>query len=109
MTIMRIEEEKKVVEQMIRLYCRKHEGHAELCPNCTELLYYAHNRLGRCRYGEGKPTCKKCPTHCYRPDMKDRIRNVMRWAGPRMMLYHPFAAIRHMLRELFKADSFNSP
>ena len=48
----RIEEEKKVVEQMIRLYCQKKEGNGELCQNCHELLDYAHSRLDRCRYGE---------------------------------------------------------
>lgn len=96
----RIEEEKKVVEQMIRLYCRKKEGNGELCPNCHELLDYAHSRLDRCRYGEEKPTCKKCPVHCYRPEMKEKIRVVMRWSGPRMMLYHPVAAIKHIYREI---------
>ncbi len=96
----RIEEEKKVVEQMIRLYCHKKEGNGELCQNCHELLEYAHSRLDRCRYGEEKPTCKKCPVHCYRPDMKERVRAVMRWSGPRMMLYHPVAAIKHIYREI---------
>ena len=96
----RIEEEKKVVEQMIRLYCHKKEGNGELCQNCHELLDYAHSRLDRCRYGEEKPTCKKCPIHCYRPEMKERVRAVMRWSGPRMMLYHPVAAIKHIYREM---------
>ena len=96
----RIEEEKAVVEQMIRLYCQKSEGHSELCTSCRELLDYAHSRLDRCRYGEDKPTCKKCSTHCYRPAMNERIRTVMRWAGPRMILYHPLAAIKHALREI---------
>lgn len=96
----RIEEEKAVVEQMIRLYCRKHERHAVLCPRCRELLAYARGRLDRCRYGSKKPTCKKCPVHCYRPEMKERIRAVMRWSGPRMMLYHPVAALKHLFREL---------
>lgn len=100
MTPRRIKEEKAVVEQMIRLYCRKHEGHARLCPECKELLAYAHRRLDICRYGAHKPTCRKCPVHCYRPDMKEKIRTVMRWSGPRMMLCHPLAAIRHLLREL---------
>ena len=54
----RIGEEKAVVEQMIRLYCRKHEGHTELCPSCQELLDYAHSRLDRCRYGEEKPPAR---------------------------------------------------
>ena len=96
----RIEEEQQVVEQMIRLYCRKKEGNRELCPSCTELLQYAKARLEHCKFGEDKTTCKKCPVHCYRPEMRERIRKVMRWAGPRMIWYHPAAAIRHLIREL---------
>ena len=57
----RIKEEQQVVEQMVRLYCRKKEGHKELCPGCQELLQYATARLERCKHGENKPTCKKCP------------------------------------------------
>ena len=96
----RIKEEQRVVEQMIRLYCRKKEGNKELCPGCQELLQYAAARLERCKFGENKPTCKKCPIHCYRPQMKERMCKVMRWAGPRMILHHPVAAIRHVMREL---------
>ena len=96
----RIEKEKAVVEQMIQLYCRKHEGNTQLCPNCKELLDYAHRRLDRCRYGEDKPTCKKCPIHCYNPVMKEKIRTVMRWSGPRMLLYNPLAAIIHLAKEI---------
>ncbi len=96
----RIKEEKRVVEQMIHLYCRKKEGYNELCPECKELLQYATARLERCKFGENKPTCKKCPIHCYRPQMKERMCKVMRWAGPRMILYHPIAAIKHIIREI---------
>lgn len=93
-----IEEEKKIVGQMIRLYCKRHEGNKELCPSCQELLEYAYHRLDRCKYGEEKPTCQKCPIHCYKPEMKERIRKVMRWSGPRMILYHPITSIKHLLR-----------
>lgn len=95
----RIEEEKQVVRQMIQLYCRRKEGNRELCPSCTELLSYAMVRLERCKFADNKPTCRKCPIHCYRPDMKERMRKVMRWAGQRMILYHPFVAIRHIMKE----------
>lgn len=96
----RIEEEKAVVRLMIRMYCRRHEGNRTLCPKCRELTDYAGSRLDHCRYGSRKPTCKKCPVHCYKPEMRERIRTIMRWAGPRMIIYHPVAAIRHLLREL---------
>ena len=96
----RIESEKETVGMMIRLYCRRHEGNKELCPECLQLLSYAEARLDRCKFGNEKPTCKKCPIHCYKPDMREKMRSVMRWAGPRMMLYHPIEAIRHLIREM---------
>ncbi|WP_304286370.1 nitrous oxide-stimulated promoter family protein [Porphyromonas uenonis] len=96
----RIAEEQQVIRQMIQLYCRKKEGNETLCDSCRELLEYATRRLDRCRYGAAKPTCRKCPIHCYRPDMKARIQAVMRWAGPRMLFHHPLAAVKHLLREL---------
>lgn len=96
----RIDEEKRTVEIMIRLYCRRKEGNSQLCGDCSELLDYAMARLSRCPFGNGKPTCKMCTIHCYRPDMKERIRTVMRWSGPRMMIYHPVEAAKHIWREM---------
>lgn len=95
----RIEQEKKTVERMIRLYCRHREGNRTLCLQCSELLHYAHARLSHCRYGGQKPTCRRCPTHCYKPQMQERMRQVMRYAGPRMLFWHPCLALRHVWRE----------
>ena len=96
----RIESEKKTVGMMVRLYCRRYEGNKELCQYCSQLLIYAETRLDKCKFGNEKPTCKKCPIHCYKPDMREKMRAVMRWAGPRMVLYHPIEAIRHLIREM---------
>ena len=97
----RIENEKHTVGLMVRLYCRRHVKNKALCTDCAELLEYALRRLDRCKFGEQKPTCKKCPVHCYRPDMRERMRKVMRWAGPRMIFHYPLQAIKHLIREMF--------
>lgn len=82
---------------MIRIYCRRHHGsEGTLCDECDELLAYAHQRLDRCPYQEGKTTCAKCPIHCYRPAMRKQIRTVMRFAGPRMLWLHPLLALLHL-------------
>jgi len=47
----RIAHEKKTVELMIRLYCRKKEKNTILCADCEELLRYAHARLDHCPFG----------------------------------------------------------
>mgnify|MGYP001775948585 CR=1 FL=1 len=95
----RIREEQATIERMIRLYCRGKEGNAELCPACEELRRYALARLDRCPFGERKTTCRLCPIHCYKPEMRERMRAVMRYAGPRMLWHHPVAALRHLWRE----------
>ena len=92
----RIRQEKQTVEVMIRLYCRRKEGNRELCSACQELLTYAHTRLSHCRFGEDKPTCRLCPVHCYKPEMRQQMRAVMRYAGPRMLLSRPILVLRHM-------------
>lgn len=92
----RIVREQKTVEVMIRLYCRKKEKNGTLCPGCRALLDYAHERLENCPFGEGKTFCKRCEVHCYCPDMRGRMRRVMRFAGPRMMFFHPWATLRHL-------------
>lgn len=95
----RILEEKKTVGVMIALYCRKVHGEKELCADCQQLQDYAMMRLEQCKFGEQKPTCDSCKVHCYKPEMRERIRTVMRYSGPRMMLYHPVMAVRHIIRK----------
>ena len=93
------EREKRMVSQMIELYCRKRHGSrsGELCPECAELAAYARRRSDCCPLMETKTFCSNCRVHCYRPDMRERIRVVMRFSGPRMIFRHPLAAIRHMV------------
>jgi hypothetical protein len=82
---------------MIRLTCRRQHGRRSgLCDECETLQAYAMQRLDRCRFGPDKPTCANCPVHCYRPDMRERIREVMRFAGPRMLWRHPLLALLHL-------------
>lgn len=122
----RIVKEKEVVGKMMAVYCRgsghgnghvsergsgrgsEHgserggsghiggKGNGRLCPECAELMDYASKRLTHCRFGEEKTFCKHCPVHCYNREMRARIRSVMRYSGPRMMLHHPWTALDHL-------------
>lgn len=94
----RVRREQNTIDAMIRLYCRlEHKSAAGLCGDCSDLRDYARARLERCPYAPEKPTCANCPVHCYRPDMRERIRAVMRFSGPRMLVHHPWLAVRHLL------------
>jgi len=94
----RMKRERQTVENMINLFCRDHHHtKAELCLDCRELLEYARLRLQNCPFQENKTTCGNCPVHCYKTGMREKVREVMRYAGPRMLRYHPLLAIGHML------------
>jgi hypothetical protein len=91
--------ELRTMEAMLRLYCRGH-GHSRgspLCAACSGLLEYAKRRLERCLFGDSKPTCTNCLVHCYSADMREQVRTVMKWAGPRMVWRHPVLALFHLL------------
>ncbi|MGN0802220.1 MAG: nitrous oxide-stimulated promoter family protein [Candidatus Faecivicinus sp.] len=88
--------EKDVVSLMISLYCRKVHGTKRgFCEGCAALNDYAIQRSDRCPFMETKTFCSNCRVHCYKPEMREKIREVMRFSGPRMLLYHPIMAARH--------------
>jgi len=82
---------------MVEMYCAHHHGNGSLCVDCEELADYADRRLDRCPYGPEKPTCADCPIHCYRPEIRATMREVMRFAGPRMLKRHPYLAMMHLI------------
>ena len=100
----RLARESATVEAMIRIACKAWHGTGQgLCGECDELRLFADTRLERCPFGEQKPTCANCLVHCYKADMRERMREVMRFAGPRMLRRHPILALWHVL------DGFREP
>lgn len=91
------EREKETVILMIAIYCRKKHGGKTLCSDCAALEAYARQRSDRCPFMETKTFCSNCPVHCYKADMREKIRAVMRFSGPRMLFYHPILALRHVI------------
>lgn len=92
------EKEKEMVSQMIALYCKKqHNTKGCLCDDCAELDKYARERSDKCPFMETKTFCSNCKVHCYKPVMREKIREVMRFSGPRMIFHHPVAAMRHVI------------
>ena len=95
------EKEKQIVSFMIHLYCYK-KHHTEkgcLCPDCQTLETYALERTERCPRMAEKTFCSSCPVPCYKPELRERLRAVMKFAGPRMLVYYPTAALKHFFEE----------
>jgi len=99
-----MQREARTISVMIDLYCTEQHGTSsgELCTPCAGFLDYALLRLSKCPFQEGKTSCGNCKVHCYKPDMRERARELMRTAGPRMPLRHPLLTLRHFLDGLRK-------
>ena len=95
----RLMREYRTVATMIRIYCTHHHGGPLCCDECHDLENFCRRRLIRCVYGADKPTCARCPVHCYKPAQQQKVRDIMRWAGPRMILHHPIMAVRHLIED----------
>lgn len=101
----RIQREKKTIDKMVHVYCKAKHGSkgGQLCGECSEFLSYAYMRLDKCPFQEEKSTCGKCLVHCYRPDMKEKVKEVMRYSGPRLLWKSPVLALHHVF------DGFKKP
>lgn len=105
----RREREKRTISQMVALYCADHHDAGArtersysgepLCAACRALDEYCVLRTERCRSMAVKTNCEECGNHCYAAKQREAIRGVMRYAGPRMLLHHPVAAVRHLLKK----------
>jgi hypothetical protein len=98
--------EKRTLRSMIGIYCESLHRENGLCNECLRLQEYAFNRIDRCTFGHRKPACKSCPVHCYKPEKREEIRKVMRFAGPKMIYKHPMQVIIHLFMDFkFKKRS----
>lgn len=99
----RIRREKKTIGVMIGMYCRACHGTAgALCDECGALLTYAHRKIDACVFHDHKPVCNACRVHCYPRGMREEVRTVMRFSGPRMLVSHPVLGVLHMLDRIYR-------
>jgi hypothetical protein len=97
----RIRNEKRTIDAMLGIYCQDlHRTVAGLCVSCERLRDYAHRRINTCPFHEQKPVCNRCEVHCYSQTRRNEIQEVMRYAGPRMPMRHPWLALLHLLDNL---------
>lgn len=97
-------EKPSLIETMIRIYCDGNCGvksdKQTLCVDCQELLDYAKHRLENCPRTSTRTSCGRCDTPCYREPYKQKIRLVMKYAGPRMVFKHPIKTVKYVIDHL---------
>jgi len=106
----------KTLALFVGLYCKHHHqnsdrkpmslkthdiesiaGHQiDLCDDCSKLLTHAFVKRSVCPM-DPKPACKHCPKHCYAPQYRAQIREVMKSSGMRLMLTGRIHYLLHLL------------
>ncbi|MGN1385003.1 MAG: nitrous oxide-stimulated promoter family protein [Bacillus sp. (in: firmicutes)] len=99
----RMKRERQTISLMISLYCKSEHKQNELCEECQKLKDYAFFRLEKCPFQEKKPACQNCKIHCYKPDMRQQVKEVMRKSGPKVLVHNPYYAIMHLIDNFRKA------
>lgn len=101
---MKHDKELKVVTLMIKLYYKKNMVNSI---TCDELIEHVTLRQSKCPFKESKTFCSNCKVHCYKEEYRIKIKEVMKYSGPKMIFYHPILAIQHvyyMKKEKLKND-----
>jgi hypothetical protein len=99
----------KVLVRFIGIYCNaRHDADIrevielpsclgkpdQLCPECAALVAYGIQKRLLCPL-DPKPSCRRCPIHCYSRNYRARIREIMAFSGRRMILRGRLDYIRH--------------
>jgi len=111
-----VDKDNRILAEFIKIYCSHRHKDAprepwvnrggfevdlgveppELCADCSDLLSYSVARRNHCPQ-DPKPTCKNCEIHCYAPEYRSRIREVMRFSGKRLILHGRLDLLLHYL------------
>lgn len=90
----------RLIGKFVEVYCAgKHRGaerspvalpadmgERNLCPECASFLHYAITKRLKCPLESEKPTCKHCRIHCYDRPRREKVREIMSYAGRRLMM-----------------------
>jgi len=90
----------RLIGKFVEVYCAGKHGTAErsqvslpagleartLCRECAAFLEYAVLKRLKCPLEAEKPTCKHCRIHCYDRTRREKVREIMGYAGRRLMM-----------------------
>lgn len=98
---MPLKNEKRTVKAMIQIYCSAHHNYKNsLCPECLTVFEYAESRIDKCKFKSQNLVCSECKVHCFRPDKREKIKEIMKYSGPKMIWKHPVLAVRYLINKI---------
>jgi len=103
-------DDKAVIHWMIDYYCKKHHKSDSICEECSAVLEYALKRIEKCPYGRTKPVCSNCSIHCYKIEMRQRIKIIMKFSGPVIIFRKPVIGIKYLLKKkMYRPEKLKNP
>lgn len=61
-------------------------GERKFCRECYSFMGYAIAKRMKCPLEAEKPSCKHCRIHCYASEQRKKVREIMGYAGRKLML-----------------------
>jgi len=92
-----ISKEKKTFDKMLKIYCKKKHKSKVFCHECLEIQKYVYERIERCPFILDKPFCAHCKVHCYQKQMREKVIEIMKFSGPKMIFRAPILSIKHVI------------
>lgn len=98
------EKDRATLEAMGRIFCKAHHAGPKdasgLCASCRETVDATLARTEACPYGH-RGNCQDCDIRCQRGDARERIREIMRYAAPRMAARHPLMTMEYLRKKRY--------
>lgn len=100
----RIDRDRRTLEAIGQIYCSGNHASAAkdsggMCSSCRDAIEGTLARTASCPNGHDS-NCQDCPIKCQRGDARARIRTIMAYAAPRMMLKHPIMTCEYLYKKL---------
>ena len=102
-TVDRTERDRKTLEAIGRIYCSAHhdtspKDETGLCTSCRQVIDQTLQRATACPF-DHEGNCQDCSIHCQRGEAQQRIKEIMRYAAPRMTFLHPLMTAEYLLKK----------
>ncbi len=98
------EKDRRTLQAIGRIYCQG--NHAErgkdvagMCSECGAAIEQTLARAEACPHGH-EGNCQDCATPCQRGEAQERIKAIMRYAAPRMLVRHPLMTLEYLRKKV---------
>ena len=102
----RLDREYRTMHCMVQIYCADHHATAggALCGECGEFLGLRAAPAREVPVRRRKAGLRQVPDPLLQAAQREQARSIMRYAGPRMVLRHPWLSLTHMLDKLRRVE-----